>query len=351
MSEPEANSVYSITKTATENGGKEAKPESKTVSEKDGEEPNPQQPPSRTSTRRKTKKTKTKRNLCKDLTVIVGFTLLVFVYVCCGGLFFHLLESPQVNEREHRMLRLKNDTAIILATQLRLVVPHEEIWLRTIYHSLDIYYRDLMEIYGSTSHFRSEKDTWNFKNSAFFSIYLMTATGSFDSSPYTTWGKGVSIVFAALGIPLMIIWIIIVGEGMSSAWLWLFSSKCGFFRIKKIEPKTKKTRKIQSARKKKPEILIVAAILSVVLFIIYFFLGATLIAYNCNELTLVDSMYVLFLTFSTVGTNCFVPTSAKTITFIPKLLKNGYFVGYILIGYLILSFAVCTVYKLIKMRK
>ncbi|XP_018561542.1 uncharacterized protein LOC108903740 isoform X2 [Anoplophora glabripennis] len=88
-----------------------------------------------------------------------------------------------------------------------------------------------------------ENDTmiqWSFTGSLFYSIIVITTIGYGNLAPRTTWGKVVTIFYAILGIPLMLICLSNIGDVMATSFRFLYWRVCCYVCTKK--PRRRKSR-------------------------------------------------------------------------------------------------------------
>lgn len=108
------------------------------------------------------------------------FTGIVAGYAIGGAYLFSHLERPRDIDHNSKIDKWKNDTAILLATELRQVKPHEEIWSRKVFHYLEVYEKDLLKAsalgYRRQEH-KERNQRWSWTSSLFFSVSLMTSSG------------------------------------------------------------------------------------------------------------------------------------------------------------------------------
>lgn len=87
----------------------------------------------------------------------------------------------RVIEYNAKIDKWKNDTAILLATELRQVVPYEEVWARTVFQYLEVFEKDLLKAAAVGYRRLDDEDRdqrWSWTSSFFFSMALMTTTGN-----------------------------------------------------------------------------------------------------------------------------------------------------------------------------
>ncbi|XP_035231004.1 uncharacterized protein LOC118202893, partial [Stegodyphus dumicola] len=122
---------------------------------------------------------RTKCRSIKRFSLIILLTAITFGYATGGAYLFSHLEKKREIAYNAKIDKWKNDTAILLATELRQVRPHEDVWAKTVFRYLQIFERDILK--ASAIGYRREDDVdrgtrWTLEGSLFFSISLMTTT-------------------------------------------------------------------------------------------------------------------------------------------------------------------------------
>ncbi|GBN49496.1 hypothetical protein AVEN_93945-1 [Araneus ventricosus] len=170
------------------------------------------------------------RNITSIFIIVVILLCLVTVSYLIGGtwLFLYLEEMEEVSYIKE-FSKLKNDTAILLATELRQVKAHEAIWSQYVFKHLDIFEDALLKSTG-LGYWRQDiavgKKRWAYPNTMFYSLSLMTTTGYGSMTPRSKWGRTATVCYSLFGIPLMIFWLICMGHIFAFCWSWMFDIIC-----------------------------------------------------------------------------------------------------------------------------
>ncbi|KFM73069.1 Potassium channel subfamily K member 18, partial [Stegodyphus mimosarum] len=172
---------------------------------------------------------RTKCRCVKRFSLIILLTAITFGYATGGAYLFSHLEKKREIAYNAKIDKWKNDTAILLATELRQVRPHEDIWAKTVFRYLQIFEKDILK--ASAIGYRREDDSdrgakWTLEGSLFFSISLMTTTGYGSMTPRSEWGRTAVVTFSILGVPLMFSWLIVIGYFLAVYWAWMFENLC-----------------------------------------------------------------------------------------------------------------------------
>ncbi|KFD54226.1 hypothetical protein M514_05003 [Trichuris suis] len=129
-------------------------------------------------------------------------TLILILYAFVGGLFFHMIECPtygtrmkqQKEQREahqntmvEHMIRLQAECTALPADDCR----------RLLSTAVVEYERRIGAVLEST-------DSCQFLGSVFYASTILTTIGYGHRTCYTTWGRAATIIYAIIGIPLML---------------------------------------------------------------------------------------------------------------------------------------------------
>ncbi|GFV39000.1 ion_trans_2 domain-containing protein [Trichonephila clavipes] len=172
---------------------------------------------------------RTRKITCIFIIITILLCFVTISYLIGGAWLFLYLEEFQEINYITEIAKLKNDTAILLATELRQVKAHEAIWSQYVFKHLDIYEDALLKSTG-LGYWRQDqsegKQRWAFPNTMFYSLSLMTTTGYGSMTPRSKWGRAATVCYSLLGIPLILSWIICMGRFFAIYWSWMFDSIC-----------------------------------------------------------------------------------------------------------------------------
>ncbi|XP_012287204.1 potassium channel subfamily K member 15 [Orussus abietinus] len=69
---------------------------------------------------------------------------------------------------------------------------------------------------------RSAKEIWTFPAALMFCLSVFTMIGYGNMVPKTPWGKGVTVMYAVLGIPLYVLYFLNMGKILAQVFRWLY---------------------------------------------------------------------------------------------------------------------------------
>ncbi|VEN62404.1 unnamed protein product [Callosobruchus maculatus] len=134
---------------------------------------------------------------------------------------------------------------------------------------------------------------WSFSSSFLYSLTLITTIGYGSVSPRTTWGKLVTILYALVGIPLMLLYLSATGDVLARSFRRLYGKMCGSSPKKQVQcPCTNTVR--------------VPVTLCLVIVLAYICSGAVLF-HRLENWSLLEGSYFCFTSLGTIGFGDLLP--------------------------------------------
>lgn len=166
------------------------------------------------------------RKFAEFMCTQVGVGGLVFGYTLVGAVGFMKIETRE-NHDHYQVLAvefLRNASA----RKLWDVVSRENTFNRTSF-SFAVN-RELVEFQKNLTgkiklgyNGRSAVEIWSFPAALMFSLSIITMVGYGNLVPRTSWGKGMTVMYAVIGIPLYVLYFLNMGKIMAGCFRWLYT--------------------------------------------------------------------------------------------------------------------------------
>ncbi|XP_069956089.1 potassium channel subfamily K member 18 isoform X2 [Cherax quadricarinatus] len=192
------------------------------------------------------------KNIIKFLISHIGLVSLVIGYTIVGAFTFERLEARHELEVKKNMsfVRLKVTDDLWGITD-RMPVLNETKWANSVRKRLVDFEKSLIRAIkndGWDGEEDLETQQWTFAGALFYSIILITTIGYGHIAPKTDWGKVVTIFYAIPGVPLMMLCLANIGDGMAHSFRFLYWKVCCYACTKRPKKK-RRGRSIRSSRR------------------------------------------------------------------------------------------------------
>uniref|UniRef100_A0A2S2NIS9 TWiK family of potassium channels protein 7 n=1 Tax=Schizaphis graminum TaxID=13262 RepID=A0A2S2NIS9_SCHGA len=147
-------------------------------------------------------------------------------------------QHQQQQQQHHQQQQSQSQFLLARNDKLRAQTV-EKLWKIT--EDLNILYRDnwtrlaeeeilkfqdsLIRKYGGPNQI-DRRHRWNFASSFLYSLTLITTIGYGSVTPQTPWGRVITIVYALIGIPLMLLYLSTMGETLAKNFRRIYSRMC-----------------------------------------------------------------------------------------------------------------------------
>ncbi|KAK5641631.1 hypothetical protein RI129_010178 [Pyrocoelia pectoralis] len=154
---------------------------------------------------------------CASLTALLcgrtGLLVLVSGYALLGALLFKTLEGGDEGNLPFHIQRSREDCLreLWLITE-RLNVLYEKNWTRLVTEQLKRFEKAVIESSRTEGLTTSSSPNWTFGGALLYSLTLLTTVGYGRLSPRTTAGKAVAMIYAIIGVPLMLVLLSALGS-------------------------------------------------------------------------------------------------------------------------------------------
>ncbi|XP_049839046.1 uncharacterized protein LOC126284273 [Schistocerca gregaria] len=168
--------------------------------------------------------------VCTCLFSHVLLVSMVVTYCILGAFTFRHLEADNELEVKRNISRIRSN---VTADLWRLTdgppVLHQENWTRAVVKRLQVFEHELVRCVKRDGWDGTEDEKavqWTLIGALFYSIIVITTIGYGHIAPKTHWGKVVTIFYAILGIPLMLLCLSNIGDIMAHSFRFLYWRVC-----------------------------------------------------------------------------------------------------------------------------
>ncbi|XP_044261008.1 potassium channel subfamily K member 17-like [Tribolium madens] len=190
-------------------------------------------------------------NKTTSILATLGVCCLVLAYTILGAFVFMTLEGGIHHDTAVAASKLdpKSETSIPNAGELRaetvdrlwsitenLNILYRENWTRLAAEEVLLFQEALFktlrhsdggQLGSGTVYYGQQMHKWSFSSSFLYSLTLITTIGYGSVSPRTSWGKLVTILYALVGIPLMLLYLSTTGDLLARSFRRLYGKLCG----------------------------------------------------------------------------------------------------------------------------
>ncbi|XP_015927814.1 potassium channel subfamily K member 18-like isoform X2 [Parasteatoda tepidariorum] len=179
----------------------------------------------------------------------IGLCSLVFGYTVMGAFTFMALEAE--NERQKRIQMREEEEHLIEQLWLLTVsgeIINESIWFENATATLKKYEMSLVKAMKKDGYDGNDDITtqqWSFSGALLYSVIVITTIGYGNIAPKTNTGKIVTILYAIVGIPLLLLCLSNIGDAMAHSFKFIYWKVCCYLCS---SPKTHHHRRSRSNR-------------------------------------------------------------------------------------------------------
>lgn len=154
----------------------------------------------------------------------VGVGGLVVGYTVVGAFTFQYLET-RVERPELASVTVARRT---VALDLFAIACRDNVFNRTVFaqdvdERLVRYQSDMVVWIKKGYDGRTVHDVWSIPAALMFSLSIITMIGYGNMVPRTAWGKGATVLYAVVGIPLYVLYFMNMGEVLAGTFRWLYT--------------------------------------------------------------------------------------------------------------------------------
>ncbi|XP_052740949.1 uncharacterized protein LOC112044115 [Bicyclus anynana] len=184
---------------------------------------------------------------------------LVVAYCILGAVTFERLEAQHEREVKMNISQIRGNTTHSIWTMTN-KVPYlnQTNWTAEVVDMLKDFENAIlleMKVRGWDGNESTEHIQWTFTGALFYSIIVITTIGYGHIAPKTQTGKVVTIFYAILGIPLMLLCLSNIGDVMASSFRFLYWRVCCYVCTrppKQSRRHTRRSHRAGSVRRRRP---------------------------------------------------------------------------------------------------
>lgn len=154
----------------------------------------------------------------------VGVGALVVCYAIVGAFGFISIETLEKDPHADLVVELRTrcvtDLWQLTANEN---VFNETVWIREANTILKHFQDDLADVVSRGYDGRTTEEVWSFPGALMYCLSVFTMIGYGNMVPRTAWGKGVTVVYAGLGIPIYILYFMNMGKILAQTFKWLYT--------------------------------------------------------------------------------------------------------------------------------
>ncbi|XP_037799785.1 potassium channel subfamily K member 18-like [Penaeus monodon] len=261
------------------------------------------------------------RKLIAFMFTQVGVCGLVVAYNIVGAFAFRAIEGDHGDGTPEELARDLRETLVgrLWNVTLRLNVLEEDQWRKEVVGALEEYQGSVVPLV-KTKGYRGVHPTeaWSFSASLMYSLSVYTTIGYGNMTPRTEWGKITTILYAIIGMPLMLLYMSNVGEILAKAFKFLYFRACrcdigslGYYRsasgtIRPVTASPPRGNSVKTSSGEKPRPRTIPITWCLLVIAVYVFCGG-LVFSQWERWSLLDACYFSYISLSTIGFGDLVP--------------------------------------------
>ncbi|CAN7985822.1 unnamed protein product [Ixodes hexagonus] len=173
------------------------------------------------------------KTCCRRFTAFlfshVGLCALVVGYSILGAFAFRALEAPYEVEKASQVILMRERTVRRLwEITDRFNVLYRENWTTAVSSEIMDFQGRLIAAVkdGYDGKEIGTGQQWSFSGAFLYSLTVITTIGYGNIAPRTNWGKIVTILYAIVGIPLMLLYLTNIGDILAKAFRYVYGKLC-----------------------------------------------------------------------------------------------------------------------------
>ncbi|UXI14176.1 hypothetical protein NH340_JMT00119 [Sarcoptes scabiei] len=188
----------------------------------------------------------------------IGLGTMLLGYALIGAFTFQALESEHEQRQRKKMLETRDLLIYELSKMTnRSLVLKQDRWTREaamILKNFELKFLHAVKYEGYDGNEDTDRinSQWSFSGALLYSITVITTIGYGNVVPRTDWGKIVTILYAIIGIPLMLFCLSNIGHTMAHSFKFIYWKCCCFLCVepKKVKRQRRKIRRRKRRRRR-----------------------------------------------------------------------------------------------------
>uniref|UniRef100_A0A1I7YUQ2 Ion channel n=1 Tax=Steinernema glaseri TaxID=37863 RepID=A0A1I7YUQ2_9BILA len=248
--------------------------------------------------------------------VLIG---ILVIYAALGGLVFYALEAS--TERQTILQQMESLDRLIynLSTQILNLANSTELINSTTLHT-DVearvreYYKSMLKnegIYHGSILQKTEqhmiKGKWTYESAVFYTMTVFSTIGYGTITCHTLAGKIATVLYAIVGIPLMLVVLSDIGRVLLGVFTRTYN-RCRFMILRqKTKWKMKKGEDVQILRLKNYKAVTFPFYMTIVVVIVYLMICSIIVSFfdirngSFDGMSYANALYFSFISMSTIG--------------------------------------------------
>ncbi|CAL1289974.1 unnamed protein product [Larinioides sclopetarius] len=194
------------------------------------------------------------RRYCRLVTTFlfshIGLCGLVVGYSLIGAFTFEALEAGYEQTKRQIMLKERENVVTGLWTLTTMSkVLSESNWTARATETLQEFEVTLVRAVRKEGYDGKDESPlqWTFSGALLYSIIVITTIGYGNIAPKTPWGKVVTIVYAIVGIPLLLLCLSNIGDAMAHSFKFIYWKVCCYFCVRPKKHRKRTTNRLINA--------------------------------------------------------------------------------------------------------
>ncbi|EDV42671.1 uncharacterized protein Dana_GF18109 [Drosophila ananassae] len=249
------------------------------------------------------------RNFVTFMCTQVGVGALIVIYAICGAFAFMNIERQFIDGTADQVLEMRQNCSQQLwsITEKHNLIDRRK-WSEDTNAVLRDYQAQIADVIKQGYVGRSPEQIWSFPAALMFCLSVITMIGYGNMVPRTPWGKGFTVIYASIGIPLYILYFLNMGRVLARSFKFLYRS---MHDCTQEHPHLDRLDALEGGVSLPRKKIIVPS--TACLWVIFFYvLTGTVMFANWERWSFLNSFYFCMTSLCKIGFGDFVPGASLT---------------------------------------